>query len=180
MFYASNLEVDVGKQLPDHFEINTSASAVVTRLCELIFGSNRSVTTDGWFTSKELADTLLNEHKLLGTIGKNKKQLPPEFVEGRGRPVGSNMFGFQGNCTLLSYIPRKSKNVLLLSTMHDDDYIDKPIGKPEMICDYNQTKGGVKTVDKLCSSYNCARPTKSGPWWYSTFFQTLLQSMHSL
>lgn len=80
-----------------------------------------------------------------------------------GRPEGSSMFGFQKNCTLVSYIPRKGKNVLLVSTMHDDDSLDKITGKPEIIMMYNDTKCGVDIVDQLCANYNCARNTRRWP-----------------
>nr|CAI5866339.1 unnamed protein product [Callosobruchus analis] len=50
-----------------------------------------------------------------------------------------------------------------MSSLHRDDNIDKETSKPEIIVTYNQTKGGVDTVDKLCSVYNCARSTRRWP-----------------
>lgn len=47
--------------------------------------------------------------------------------------------------------------------MHDDAQINEQIGKPEIIMDYNATKGGVDTVDKMCETYNCARRTNRWP-----------------
>lgn len=47
--------------------------------------------------------------------------------------------------------------------MHFDDSIDNATGKPDIIIDYNQTKGGVDVVDKLCGAYNCARATRCWP-----------------
>ena len=35
--------------------------------------------------------------------------------------------------------------------------------KPEIIMDYNMTKGGVHTVDQMCSNYSVARITKRWP-----------------
>ncbi|KAJ8936542.1 hypothetical protein NQ314_012282 [Rhamnusium bicolor] len=93
---------------------------------------------------------------MVGTIRKNKRALPPEFVNGKNRPVATSMFAYRDNCTLVSYIPKKGKNVLLISTMHDDDSISEVTGKPEIVMDYNCTKGGVDTVDQLCANYNCA------------------------
>ncbi|KAB0804673.1 hypothetical protein PPYR_01643, partial [Photinus pyralis] len=60
-------------------------------------------------------------------------------------------------------IPKRSKNVLLMSSFHHDDQVDTNTGKPDIILDYNATKGGVDTVDKLCSTYNCARNTRRWP-----------------
>lgn len=174
-YYTLNLEVYTGKQPDGPFFVSTAAKDVVERLCEPISQSKRNVTLDNWFTSTELATSLLKNHKLtlLGTIRKNKPQIPSEFLK-IVRPPHSSMFGFTEEMTLVSYIPKKNKNVLLLSTMHHDDAIDDSTGeahKPEMITDYNRTKGGVDSVDQLCSSYNVARSTRR---WPMTVFYGLL------
>lgn len=57
--------------------------------------------------------------------------------------------------TLLSYTPRKNKNVFLMTTILENYTKDEGTGKPELIIKYNKTKGGVDTVHKLCESYNC-------------------------
>ncbi|KAJ8929413.1 hypothetical protein NQ314_017899, partial [Rhamnusium bicolor] len=150
------------------FSQSNSALSVV----EPLYSSNRNVTTDRWFTSIELARNLLS-HGLttIGTIRANKRELPPEFVQKSSRPVGSTMFGFGENCTLVSHIPKKNKNVLLISTSHGDDKIVPQTSKPEIIIDYNHTKCGVDVIDQLCSNYNCARPTRR---WQMTVFYSLL------
>lgn len=56
-----------------------------------------------------------------------------------------------------SYIPTKNKAVILLSTIHDKEEINKTTKNPEIIMDYNATKGGDDTVDKLCVAYTPAR-----------------------
>lgn len=50
--------------------------------------------------------------------------------------------------------------MILLSTLHDSPTIDEHTKKPEMIMDYNITKGGVDTVDQMCNAYNVARITR--------------------
>ena len=68
--------------------------------------------------------------------------------------------------TILSYVPKRYKNVLLISSLHNDATIDVDTGdrkKPDIITFYNLTKGGVDTVNKLCSSYNVARNTRHWP-----------------
>lgn len=163
-FYTSNMEVYVGKQPEGQFAVENTGKAVVERLIEPIVNTGRNVTMDNWFTSLPLCQSLL-EKKLtvVGTIKKNKREIPKEFVEGKTRPEGSSMFGFHKDGTLVSYIPRKGKNVLLFSTMHDDDSIDNVTAKPEIIIMYNETKSGVDVVDKLCATYNCARGTRKWP-----------------
>nr|XP_023025985.1 uncharacterized protein LOC111513991 [Leptinotarsa decemlineata] len=171
-FYTSNLEVYVGTQPDGPFAQNTSTLSLVDRLCEPIHGSGRNITTDNWFTSIPLAEKLIQRNlTTIGTIRKNKKEIPPEFVQGKNRPIGSSMFGFRKDCTLVSYVPKKKKNVLLISTCHSDDKIDGNSSKPDIIIDYNRTKGGVDVVDKLCASYNTARATRR---WQMVIFYSLL------
>nr|XP_022901965.1 piggyBac transposable element-derived protein 4-like [Onthophagus taurus] len=172
-YFTCNLEVYVGKQPNGPYAVNNSASAVVQRLCEPIKESGRNVTTDNWFTSLELLEAL-NQNKLtlLATIRKNRKGLPKEFTQPpKSRPVMSRLFGFRENATLVSYKPKKNKNVLLISSGHHDDSIAEKSHKPNMILDYNNTKGGVDTVHKLCASYNCARNTRKLPM--VVFYATL-------
>lgn len=69
---------------------------------------------------------------------------------------------------------QKNKNVLLLSTLHEDDTIDKSTGdacKPEVIMYYNRNKTGVDTVDQLKSIYSVARITCR--WPLTVFFSML-------
>ncbi|XP_060809155.1 piggyBac transposable element-derived protein 4-like [Amyelois transitella] len=165
MFYTTKMEVYVGKQPDGAYKVDNSAMALVSRLSEGIYGTGRNITCDNFFTSIPLLDKFEAEHRLsvLGTIRKNKKELPKTFTEIRGRAEKSSLFGYRGNCSLVSYVPKKGKNVLLVSSMHDDDKIDGVTGKPEMIIDYNMTKGGVDTVDKMCATYNVARGTNRWP-----------------
>jgi len=69
----------------------------------------------------------------------------------------STIFAYNNQITLLSYIPKKNKNIILISTMHpNSNDIDSTTGeanKPEIISFYNVTKGGVDTIDKI----NCKK-----------------------
>ncbi|KAJ8889165.1 hypothetical protein PR048_008659 [Dryococelus australis] len=83
------------------------------------------------------------------------------------------MFGFQEDCTLVSYAPTKKKNLLLIPTMQHDAAIDNLKGnlnKPEIVTFYNSTKGGVDVVDKLCATYNTSRNSRR---WPMTIFYSL-------
>ncbi|XP_050304767.1 piggyBac transposable element-derived protein 4-like [Anthonomus grandis grandis] len=115
-FYTSNMEVYVGKQLSGPYECSNLPTAVVQRLCEPIKGTSRNVTVDNWFTSMDLLTSLYEDFKLtlLGTVRKNKRQLPLEFPQPSRRPVGSSLFAFRSNCTLVSHVPKKNKNILVL------------------------------------------------------------------
>lgn len=85
--------------------------------------------------------------------------------------VESSVFGFQKDETLVSYVPRKNRAVIILSTLYDDDEIDPTSRKPELILDYNSTKEGVDTVDKMCALYSVSCITKR--WPCAVFFSVL-------
>ena len=50
-----------------------------------------------------------------------------------------------------------------MSTLHNDRQININSGKPQIIEDYNKTKGGVDTLDQLCSTFSTGRSTKRWP-----------------
>nr|CAH7754017.1 unnamed protein product [Callosobruchus chinensis] len=50
--------------------------------------------------------------------------------------------------TLVSFIPRPSKSVILISSMHHCESTDEETGKPEIIAFYKSTEGGVDSLDK--------------------------------
>lgn len=116
MFYTFSLEVYVGQQYEGPYKVDTGSVALVKRLCSLIDRSGRNITCDNFFTSIPLVDSLMRDHKLsvIGTIRKNKRELPNEFTNVKGRKENSSLFGHRNNCTLVSYVPKKNKNVLLL------------------------------------------------------------------
>lgn len=168
VFYTANLEVYVGTQPDGPYKLSNSPADLVERMVSPISRTGRNITIDNWFTSIPLASKLLNDHKLtlVGTIRKNKREIPPEFSQTKNRPICSTMFGFQKDLTLVSYIPKKGKVVNLLSTMHHDDKIDaytEEKAKPEIITFYNRTKGGVDTVDQLCRTYDVSRNSRRWP-----------------
>lgn len=171
LFYTAKIEIYTGTQPPGPYKVDNSNISLLPRICQPIWRSKRNVTMDNFFTSKLVADKLLNDYKIttLGTIRKNKREIPAEFKI--TRPEKTSMFAFQEKCTLVSYIPKPGKNVLLLSTMHNDDALDELTGKPEMIMTYNETKGGVDVVDKMCEAYNCTRGSRR---WPMTVFYTAM------
>ncbi|CAK6983562.1 piggyBac transposable element-derived protein 4-like [Scomber scombrus] len=76
----------------------------------------------------------------------------------KNRPVNSSKFEYTADTSLVSYVPKKGKNVILMSTLHRDGRIcGQEHQKPEIIMDYNATKGGVDNMDKLVTAYSCKR-----------------------
>ncbi|XP_073532700.1 succinyl-CoA:glutarate CoA-transferase isoform X2 [Phyllobates terribilis] len=123
--YTYNLEVYAGKQPEGPYCVSNKPSDVVKRLAEPLFGSGRNITADNWFSNCDLIDYLkMQKLSYVGTVRKNKKELPTQFVSVKGRQQYSSMFAFHNGKVLVSYVPQAKKIVLLLSTLHDDDAID--------------------------------------------------------
>uniref|UniRef100_A0A1B6BXZ9 PiggyBac transposable element-derived protein domain-containing protein n=1 Tax=Clastoptera arizonana TaxID=38151 RepID=A0A1B6BXZ9_9HEMI len=77
---------------------------------------------------------------IVGTLRKNKKEIPPEFINTRIRPEKTSMFAYKDGGTLLTYCPKKNKVVLLISTMHHTDETNPNSGdaqKPHILTFYN-------------------------------------------
>lgn len=107
----------------------------------------------------------------VGTLRKNKKEIPPEFLPSKRREVGSAIYGFTRNITLVSHVPKQGKAVLLVSSMHQKKCQDLDENKPEIVSYYNLTKGGVDALDEKCTKYCCSRRTQR--WPMSIFYRML-------
>ncbi|XP_066139156.1 piggyBac transposable element-derived protein 4-like [Euwallacea fornicatus] len=141
------------------------ATYFVQELTKSVHGSNRNITMDNWFTSVSLADCLLKDpYKLtiIGTLRKNKTEIPKEMLDITDRYPNTSMFCHDQMKTMVSYMPKRKKIVLLLSTLHEGVEISS-IGKPAIIMNYNETKGGVDTFDQMCSNMNSGRKTRRWP-----------------
>lgn len=119
----------------------------VIRLTKPLFGSNRNITCDNWFTSIELIEYLKKKGlTCVFTMKINKRESPKEFLPSKHRDIGSTLYDFAGQNTLLSNVPKKNKAVILLSSMHHT-------GKPEIIEFHNKTKGGDEIDNKMLYLY---------------------------
>lgn len=105
------MEIYVGKQPEDHYSVDDSSMTLVLRLSDIIRNTDRNITCDNFFTSISLVDGLEKEYNLtvIGTIRKNKKDLPKQFTEIRAREKKSSLFGHRSNCNLVSYVPKKKE-----------------------------------------------------------------------
>ena len=86
MYYLHHLEIYAGKQLDGSYTHSNKPADVGRRLTAPISGSGRNITADNWFTDIDLVQEL-KEKKLsyVGTLKRNKRQLPPELVVSKGR-----------------------------------------------------------------------------------------------
>jgi hypothetical protein len=113
----------------------------------------------------ELSQQLLKRKiTIVGTIRKNKPELPLALLTTRGREAFSSKFAFTPTTTLISYLPKRNKNVVLLSTLHKTAEIsDREDRKPAIILDYNNNKGVMENLDKVIGTYSCRRMTACWP-----------------
>ena len=106
--YLVNAFVYTGKtNEPNPLKLSIPTRSVLT-LVEPIANSNRNVTGDNWFTSLELV-TELKKLRLtyVGTMRKNKKEIPPQMQPNKNYEVGKCLFGFTRDNTIVSYVPKK-------------------------------------------------------------------------
>ncbi|XP_026189546.1 serine/arginine repetitive matrix protein 1 isoform X2 [Mastacembelus armatus] len=144
---------------------------VVLDMTEGLKGVN--VTCDNFFSSFGLAEELLRrKNTMVGTMRKNLSELPPQLLRVYGREALSSIFAFTPTHTLVSYVPKQRKNVILLSTKHSVAEISSgEKRKPQIILDYNRCKGGVDTMDEMIATYSCRRRTRR--WPLALFFNLL-------
>ncbi|KAL4143991.1 hypothetical protein QTP88_006236 [Uroleucon formosanum] len=144
-----------------------AADFYVKNLVKSIKGSNCNLTMDNWFCNVPLIQSLLHDDKLtvIGTIKKNKRELPTQFtdIKFQNRTSDTSFFLFHEDFTVVSYKPNQSKLVTLISSAHYDSSIDPITKKPEIVLNYNATKGGVDSFDQMTNNMNCSRKTKRWP-----------------
>ncbi|XP_067108275.1 LOW QUALITY PROTEIN: piggyBac transposable element-derived protein 4-like [Osmerus mordax] len=161
--YAWKMQVYTGKQMDGVPERN-QGMRVLLDVTEGL--KDRNVTCDNFFTSYELGRELMATRNMtvVGTVRKNRAELLSELLTTKTRRVLSSQFAFTPTTTLVSYLAKKNKNVLLMSTRHTDAEISyRNNGKPTIVLDYNLNKGGVDNLDKVITAYSCKRKTARWP-----------------
>lgn len=163
-FYVYNMQIYTGRDRNCGPEVN-QGERVVLDLTEGLDG--RNVTCENFFTSYSLATKLKSRKMtLVGTIRKNRNELPPILVDMKRKPVYHSEFVFEPKlrATLVSYVPKKNRFVTLLSTYHTKKEVDADDPKkPHIIHFYNHTKGAVDTVDEMVGSYRSKRKVRRWP-----------------
>ena len=69
--------------------------------------------------------TLFSKNLLfVGTVRKNKPEIPTNFLANKNRNIYSSLFGFSQFLNLVSYVPKKNKSVILISSKHHNKSIN--------------------------------------------------------
>ena len=128
-----------------------------------IVRTRRHLTAGRGFSSVEIAEELF-EKKLTycGTIMSNRTGLPTRALDKntlKAREINSTVFMWKKDSPVmfLSYIPKKNKNVLMISTEHNEPTISTDYrSKPEAVLFYNEQRCAVDEVNHMvkdCSSH---------------------------
>jgi len=146
-----NVDIYLGKPQENEKKETQVGMKTVVKLVEPYFNTKRCVTADNFFSSIPLCNYLWEKSlQFIGTLKQNKLEIPLNFLKETKktagiflRSVGSSLFAFKEYLTLVSYVPKAKKSVILLSTHHHDSAIDELTGKPKIIMDYNSYKGKI-------------------------------------
>lgn len=146
--YAWKCQIYTGKAAGGAVEVGQGKRVVLEMTQDL---QGVTVTCDNFFTTYSLVQELLKRKvALVGTIRKNKPELPPKLLQLKGRPVLSSVFAFTKTTTAVSYIPKQGRNVILLSSKRREAAVtEDQKRKPVIITDYNRCNGVVDNLDKV-------------------------------
>ena len=87
------------------------------------------------------------------------------MLPSKSREVNSSLFLLSRDAMIVSYVSRKNKSVILLFTQHNDQAVSTAEhAKPDIILDYNKSKGAVDSADKMFKEFSCHRISKRWPF----------------
>ncbi|KAJ8889469.1 hypothetical protein PR048_008968 [Dryococelus australis] len=112
----------------DSYLLNAYQTQAIVQLTKFLNCSSRNVTCSNWFMSLEVAKVF------------NKPEIPQEFLLKKKKPIALSVYGFTKEYILVWYIPKRSKSVVLLSSMHQKIHTDVENDKSESVSFYNATK----------------------------------------
>lgn len=111
------MAIYAGKQPEGPFTLDNSGKSVVERLVQPIAGTSRNVTRPlGLLNSFMSCFASYCNYRLtlIGTLKQDKREIPPPFCKAKEKEVGTSIFGFKCECTMVSYKAKPKKTVVLL------------------------------------------------------------------
>ncbi|XP_035205918.1 uncharacterized protein LOC118180946 [Stegodyphus dumicola] len=101
----------------------------------------------------------------------NKRELPP-IARDTSSARYSSFALKNGDKTLTIYRCKSKKNVVILSTMHSNVFVDDSIKKnPNTVTYYNSTKCGVDVADQMLRKYSTSSGSRR--WLVHNFYNVL-------
>ncbi|XP_035231848.1 uncharacterized protein LOC118203679 [Stegodyphus dumicola] len=93
----------------------------------------------------------------------NKRELPP-IARDTSSAQYSSFALKNGDKTLTIYRCKSKKNVVILSTMHSNMFVDDSIKKnPNTVTYYNSTKCGIDVADQMLRKYSTSSGSRRWP-----------------
>ena len=114
--YVLDIDAYLGENSITSSKSNNIGEKVVLSLARPYFyKARRVITADNFFTSINLCKILWEKFiEFVGTLRRNKKEIPTCLLPDKKKQVDSCMFGFNNFLTLVSYVPKKNKSVIFL------------------------------------------------------------------
>lgn len=173
--YTYNMKIYAGKNLEQQ---KCTPTSVVMKLCQPILNSGRTVVTDNWYTSIELANNLVkSDTHLVGTLRKNRKGLPSQ-IHRKIKKGELNCFENVDGISVFKW--HDKRDVYFLSMKHTDNIVQvsnhqgKPSQKPEVVRDYNIGKSSVDISDQMTAYQSPLR--KSIKWYRKMAIEIILNT----
>ena len=154
----------LGKRVESEDSSNTPTN-VVLKLVSPLFNRGYNITSDNYFTSLELSQKLsAKKCSLVGTVRSNRREVPAA-AKLKQNLHDTQVFSHATGASLTVYQCKRSKSVILLSTLHRDVQIGatSPKKKPETVLFYNKTKVGVDVVDQMVRLYSVKAASRRWP-----------------
>jgi len=174
--YTIGFRIYAGKEATPGLEISTK---IVTEMTHEYLNFGRTVYTDNWYTSVNLAHQLLdgNTH-LVGTLRNNRKQNPKDVTSKKLKK--GDFIAQQSDRGIVVMKWKDKRDVLVLSTKHKDTMVQtqnkfgQNILKPQIVIDYNKGKSLVDVCDLRSSYHNPLR--RSLKWYKKVAIEVLLNT----
>ena len=147
---------------------------VVMEMTKELVGTGRNLMADRGFSSVEIAEDLFKKKiTYVGTIMSNRNGLPTKALSKdvvKSREIHSTVFMWKKDSPVMfiSYIPKKNKNVLMITTEHDKPKVGTDYRhKPEAIMFYNEQRCAVDVVNHMVK--DCSSQSKTDKWAFALF-----------
>ncbi|CAI6377535.1 unnamed protein product [Macrosiphum euphorbiae] len=155
-FYTVGFKIYAGKESVVGQRVSTR---IVTEMAEEYLDMGRTMYTDNWYSSYDLATELLKRSThLVGTLRSNRKNNPTEVIKKklkRGEVIAKQC---NKGITVLKW--KDKRDVLAISTKHSAAMVKttnkfgSDVIKPKLILDYNKGKSLVDVCDLRNSYHN--------------------------
>lgn len=149
---------------------------IVLMLIKSYLGKGHTLYVDNYYNSPALFNLLhTNATNACGTVKQRRKDMPI-----LNKKLNRGEIEFRTSNNLLALKWRDKKDVFMLSTFHNNEFVSTGkknyktqefINKPKCIVDYNHSMGAVDKCDMVISSIQSIR--KSMKWYKKYFFHLL-------